>query len=170
MKLSRRYLGTMTQHNEIIDITYPPDDTGTFRQPDDILATRVVVDDAQPNTPVFPRIYFCRACGLPKRGHKCMADVVNILPVQSVGPLTRSRYRRATAAVETPPPQPNRQPHEEFEVEAVLGLRRMGRGWQVLIKWVGYGEEHNEWVARSKCNCDRLIEEYLRTGGDGPVF
>lgn len=144
------------------------DDENTFRRLDALIPDYISLEPI----PVLPKIYFCRACGLPKRGHKCLANTVNILPIHSVGPLTRSKYRQATASVETPPPQPIRQlSSENYEVEAVLGLRKMGRGYQVLIKWVGYGEEHNEWVARSKCNCDRLIQEYLGTAvPSGPVF
>ena len=34
---------------------------------------------------------------------------------------------------------------EQYEVEAILAHRRRGRGYQYLIKWVGYSSSENMW-------------------------
>jgi hypothetical protein len=50
----------------------------------------------------------------------------------------------------------------EYEVEAVLGHRHVGnKRLQYLIKFKGYGHEHNEWLFPSHLSCDELIQEYL---------
>lgn len=54
----------------------------------------------------------------------------------------------------------------EFEVEAILKhrKRRYGRGKpkvQYLVKWLGYGEEHNSWEPEANvCNCPLRVNEY----------
>jgi hypothetical protein len=64
---------------------------------------------------------------------------------------------------------------EEYEVEALLGRRekvissrkskhgvhRRTRT-QYLVKWLGYGHEHNEWIDETELrrNCSRLIREF----------
>jgi hypothetical protein len=66
-----------------------------------------------------------------------------------------------------PPPLPIMIDGEpEFEVETILShrSRRRGRGkakTQFLIKWLGYGEEHNSWEPEANVrNCARLLSEY----------
>ena len=36
--------------------------------------------------------------------------------------------------------------NQEFMVEAIIRHRRRGSGWQYLIRWEGYGPEHDEWL------------------------
>ena len=36
-----------------------------------------------------------------------------------------------------------------YEVEGIVSKRQFGRGYQYLIKWKGYGDEHNSWEAAS---------------------
>jgi hypothetical protein len=64
-----------------------------------------------------------------------------------------------------PPPPPVLLADDEldFEVEAVLGHRYVGKGnkLQYLIKFKGYGHEHNEWLPVSHLSCPDLLEEYL---------
>jgi hypothetical protein len=64
-----------------------------------------------------------------------------------------------------PPPAPVILANDdlEFEVEAVLGHRYVGRSnkLQYLIKFQGYGHEHNEWLPVSHLNCPDLLHEYL---------
>lgn len=59
---------------------------------------------------------------------------------------------RLTPYIEPPPHrQEERPPPEiignapEYEVEEVLGKRRVGRGWQFLVKWKGYPNADNTW-------------------------
>ena len=32
------------------------------------------------------------------------------------------------------------------EVEALLKHKSRGNSWQYLVRWLGYGSEHNEWI------------------------
>jgi hypothetical protein len=62
-----------------------------------------------------------------------------------------------------PPPVVLEDGAEEFEVEAVLGHRYTGKKLQYLIKFKGYGHEHNEWLPKSHLSCDELVQEYLES-------
>ena len=59
------------------------------------------------------------------------------------------------AAVEIP---------EEVEVEKILGERtnRKKKTKEYLLKWKGYPESHNEWVAEKHMHADRLLQEWKR--------
>ena len=35
---------------------------------------------------------------------------------------------------------------EEAVVEKIVDARRRGRGMQYLVRWVGYGKDHDEWI------------------------
>jgi hypothetical protein len=64
-----------------------------------------------------------------------------------------------------PPPTPLHVSGEyEFEVEQVILHRDVKRGRryhrEFLIKWLGYGPEHNSWEPESSMKCDELITEY----------
>ena len=123
------------------------------------------------------RIYKCRICGQPKKGHICV-DVKNILDSQNTsGYYTRSRakgipvpepkvrptkpsiYSRIIQRANMDQPRTDPIGEDEYQVERVLGFRPKGRGYQVLTKWEGYDEP--EWIAYSNTNCDGLIFDYL---------
>jgi len=129
------------------------------------------------------RVYKCRVCGLPKKGHLCV-NTTNIIKVEHTGYLTRSKTKIVppTPPPPPPPPRPNilekiregasrvevrTEPigEDEYGVERVLDFRAKGRGYQVLIKWEGY--EIPEWVAYSQTNCDGLLLDYLMEVGPG---
>ena len=38
---------------------------------------------------------------------------------------------------------------EEYLVENIIDARKCRHGWQYLVQWVGYGPEHNCWLASS---------------------
>ena len=59
-----------------------------------------------------------------------------------------------------PPPPLEVDGEEEFEVEEVLGSRMYRRKLQYLVKWQGYGIEHNEWIPYQDMHSDRLIKEF----------
>ena len=44
----------------------------------------------------------------------------------------------------TPPEPIQVESEEHFKVEALLKQRSRGNSWQYLVKWLGYGPEHNE--------------------------
>ena len=46
---------------------------------------------------------------------------------------------------------------EEFHVQEILDLQRYGCSIQYLICWIGYGPEHNRWLAGSTLkDCEAL--------------
>ena len=64
-----------------------------------------------------------------------------------------------------PPPIPLEVAGDvEFEVEQVLLHRDVKSGRRTrrefLIKWLGYGPEHNSWEPITSMNCDELVAEY----------
>ena len=48
----------------------------------------------------------------------------------------------------------------EWEVEEILDSRWHQRRFQYLIKWKGYGREHNSWESASKVSAPELIAEF----------
>jgi Chromo (CHRromatin Organisation MOdifier) domain len=50
----------------------------------------------------------------------------------------------------------------EYEVEQVLGSRRVGRHHklQYLLRWKGYSAAHDSWEAAAETNCPNLIKEF----------
>ncbi|KAF9429299.1 Eukaryotic translation initiation factor 2 subunit 3 [Entomortierella beljakovae] len=53
---------------------------------------------------------------------------------------------------------------EEFEVEAIVGIRdiKPGESPQFFVKWVGYSDEHNTWEPMENLeNCKEILKSYL---------
>jgi len=50
----------------------------------------------------------------------------------------------------------------EWEVEEILDSRWYWRRFQYLIKWKGYGHEHNSWESASKVSVPELTAEFHR--------
>ena len=69
-----------------------------------------------------------------------------------------------------PPPDPvELDTGPEFEVDAILRHRRVGR-WrsrlEYLVSFVGYDSSHNEWLpAANLANASQLLNAYNRTHG-----
>ena len=73
--------------------------------------------------------------------------------------------RYYTNGVMGPPPPPIViDGEEENEVEEILTHKpQTGRPKEYLIKWVGYGPEHNLWIpASDKQNSQEMVEEYKK--------
>lgn len=53
----------------------------------------------------------------------------------------------------------------EHVVEKILDRRTVGRGFQYLVRWAGYGPEHDEWLAGSKVNDLQALDTFLQDNG-----
>jgi len=58
---------------------------------------------------------------------------------------------------------------EEYLVENIINARRHGHGWQYLVQWVGYGPEHNRWLAGSALEECVALNWWLDSSRDGPA-
>ena len=52
---------------------------------------------------------------------------------------------RSDGRIQPAPPAHIMDGEEEYEVEQILAHRLKGKGTEFLIKWMGYGPEHNTW-------------------------
>jgi hypothetical protein len=57
---------------------------------------------------------------------------------------------------------------EEHTVEEIIDSRRRGRGWQFLVRWLGYGPHHNEWLPAADLKDCEVLDLWYQNGGDGP--
>jgi Chromo (CHRromatin Organisation MOdifier) domain len=108
---------------------------------------------------------------------------VHVHPVFRVS-LLKPFHRGSDEGREQPPPPPVVvDGEEEYQVERLLDVRKVRRGLgyhqEFLVKWSGYGHEHNSWepLAHSNENyqddVDRLLAErqvassskHVRAGG-----
>lgn len=58
---------------------------------------------------------------------------------------------------------------EEHVIDEIIDSKRHGRGWRFLIKWVGYGSEHDRWLSYTEIKDCEALDRWLASGGDGPV-
>src|ERR1700683_497820 len=57
---------------------------------------------------------------------------------------------------------------EEFHVQEIIDSRRRGRGYQFLVRWTGYGPDHDRWLSTAALNDCEALDKWLLSGGDGP--
>jgi len=72
--------------------------------------------------------------------------------------------RKFSSGVTTDHPLPiiiNREP--EWEVEEILNSRWHRRRFQYLVKWKGYGCEHNSWESASEVSAPELVRAQLES-------
>jgi hypothetical protein len=68
-----------------------------------------------------------------------------------------------------PPPLPTLvEGVEEYQVEKILNSRHFRNQLQFLVKWEGYGYEHNEWVADSEVHAPLLVRDFYRSHPGAP--
>ena len=60
----------------------------------------------------------------------------------------------------TPPPPLEVDGEEEWEVEAVLDSKLRFNTLQYLVKWAGYSDTHNTWVAAGDMQANELVAEF----------
>ena len=91
-----------------------------------------------------------------------LPDTMRIHPVFHTSLIKPFKPRPGDPAVHPPVLVVN--DNEEYEVEALLGKRAARSGPQYLVKWKGYGHEHNEWIKETelKRNCQALLRDYNR--------
>jgi hypothetical protein len=57
----------------------------------------------------------------------------------------------------------------EDEVEKILDVRRSRGRLQWLVKWLGYGNEHNTWEPRTNLtHCGEVMQEFYRENPEKP--
>ena len=59
----------------------------------------------------------------------------------------------------------NQYPDIEYEVEAILGERKLRKRKQYKIRWLGYGPEHDSWEPAENINAPELIDIYQQSKG-----
>lgn len=144
---------------------YKPGDK-VFLEADDIQTTRPsrklahqrlgpFVIDKQVN----PNAYRLRLPRSMSRLHPVF-NVVKLTPVPE-DPIANRRAK-------PPPPPVIVDDAEEWEVEEILDSRTHRRRLQYLIKWQGFGREHNSWEAASDVHAPELINEFYRKNPGAP--
>jgi len=53
---------------------------------------------------------------------------------------------------------------DEYEFEEILDHRRAGRGYQFLVRWLGFGPEYDTWEP-SRYLPKVVVQEYLQRHG-----
>ena len=83
-------------------------------------------------------------------------------PVFHVSQLKRYKDPSTVEGRVTVPPEPEViEEHEEYEVEAIRDKRFHRRRTEYLIKWKGYGEHENTWIAAKDLqHAQDLVQEY----------
>src|ERR1700731_2412640 len=62
-----------------------------------------------------------------------------------------------------PPPAMIEDDHLEYEVEAILDVKKVGRGVKYLVKWLGYPVEENTWEPRRNLtNISLSLQDFFR--------
>jgi hypothetical protein len=56
----------------------------------------------------------------------------------------------------------------EHFIDRILDSKRVGRGWKFLVRWVGFGPDHDEWFNASALSDCAALDVWYASGGDGP--
>jgi hypothetical protein len=92
-------------------------------------------------------------------------------PVFHVDLLTPYRETEFHGANYDKPPPDLIDGEEEYEVERIVASRRFGRGHklQYLVKWKGYPDAENQWVAKEDVFAEEAIKEFHDLNSDSSV-
>ncbi|XP_031637087.1 hepatoma-derived growth factor-like [Contarinia nasturtii] len=52
---------------------------------------------------------------------------------------------------------------EQFEVEGLLDHKIQNGKDMFFVKWKGFNNRHNSWVQRSNLNCEKILQQYLKS-------
>ncbi|KAK4232658.1 hypothetical protein C8A03DRAFT_39772, partial [Achaetomium macrosporum] len=109
-----------------------------------------------------------------------LPDNMNIHPVISVAQLAPAPSGDDPFGRVVPPPGPvedsqsdrsdtDSEPGESYEVEIVLQHKLVRNKYKYLIKWKGWGHEHNVWKdARELRHAQKLVDQYWARQGGQP--
>lgn len=56
---------------------------------------------------------------------------------------------------------------QEHYVEKIVDARRRGKGWQYLVRFRGYGPEHDEWKSGQELSNNQVLDVWLAGEGKG---
>ena len=92
------------------------------------------------------------------------------MPVHNVFHTVLLKPFHESVRYQTPPLPVTIEGFDEFEVEAIVAYkvkkgRKKGRTFrESLVKWVGYGEEHNSWEPETNLTSARdTVKAYMAT-------
>lgn len=58
---------------------------------------------------------------------------------------------------------------EEYLIQDIIDSRKRDRGWQFLVRWTGYGAEHDSWLPARELDECTALNVWYQNGGDGPA-
>jgi hypothetical protein len=92
-------------------------------------------------------------------------------PVFHVDLLTPYRETEFHGTNYDKPPPDLIDEEEEYEVEQIVASRRFGQGrkLQYLVKWKGYSDAENQWVAKEDVFTEDAIREFQNLNSDSGV-
>ena len=93
------------------------------------------------------------------------------LRIHDVFHVSLLRPYQSDGPVQPPPPSLLIEGEVEFEVDRILDHRdrplRKGQAHQYLVKWLGYGPEHNTWEPEQNLqNCQQSLRMYWKSVAD----
>jgi hypothetical protein len=101
----------------------------------------------------------------------CLPAQWKLHPMFHVDLLTPYRETEFHGANYDKPPPDLIDREEEYEVERIVALRHFGRGHklQYLVKWKGYPDTENQWVAKEDMFAEDAIREFQNLNSDPGV-
>jgi hypothetical protein len=108
---------------------------------------------------------------LPITYELCLPVQWKLHPVFHVDLLTPYRETEFHSVNYDKPPPDLIDGEEEYEVERIVASRRFGRGHklQYLVKWKGYPDAENQWVAKEDVFAEDAIREFQNLNSDSRV-
>ncbi|EDR02067.1 reverse transcriptase-RNase H-integrase [Laccaria bicolor S238N-H82] len=70
--------------------------------------------------------------------------------------------------LEEPRPIITEDGQEEYSIDKILDARRRGRGYQYLVRWSGYGAEHDKWLPGSELQDCEALDRWLESRVGSP--
>jgi hypothetical protein len=74
--------------------------------------------------------------------------------------LNRGQKRKASTSVSQRDSRNGDDDEQLYEVERIVSRRKRKGRVEYLLKWKGWDDSHNSWIAAKECACDELVEEF----------